>query len=156
MADEGGMDGDGTEVGVHAEQEAKREQACFRFQRPRRGVERGVADGAQQHGVGLDDRGARLVGERIPRRGHRTGADGEMLEGEIDPEALRGGAQHALRLCNHLRPDAVSREHGDREPGHDAGPAVPMTWRRSKAAMRGSSSSVRPISSRPESSISRR
>ena len=75
---ERGVDRNRAEVRVDAQERAQREQPRLGFELARGAVERGVPDGAEQHGVGLGDRGARVGGERTPRGGHGPSADRVM------------------------------------------------------------------------------
>ena len=143
-----GVHGDGTQIRVYPEQRPQREETRFRSQVAGRLIERGVAHRAQQHGIGTLHGGARLGRQRIAGGSHSRGADGKTREGDLHLEALAHRLEHPLRLGDHLGADAVARQDGNRERRH--------ARLRSKSAIRDSWRRVRPISSRPRSSISRR
>ena len=131
-------------------------QAGFGPQLAWRTIERRITYGAQQHGVGLHDCRPRLGRERIACRGDPRGSNGMVTQVELQSESLARSLQHAHRFARDLRADAVSRQDGDRKSLHHVSPfPFPVSRACSYAPIRSSSRSVRPISSSPESSISR-
>ena len=141
------MNGHRPQVGKHFQQLAQGEQAGLGAQLARRTIERGISYRAEQHGIAVCNGGACRGWQRIVGRcdGRRTHGEGREREAKVEPFADRLERAHSLR--GHFRPDPVARQHRYRVRLHE--------WLRSYAAMLGSSSSVRPISSRPRSNSSR-
>ncbi len=141
------MNGHRPQVGIHFQQLAQREQAGLGAQLARRTIERGISYRAEQHGIAVRNGGARHGWQRIVGRcdGRRTHGEGREREAKVELFADRLERAHGLR--GHFRPDPVARQHRYRVRLHG--------WLRSYAAMLGSSSRVRPISSRPRSNSSR-
>ena len=76
------------QIGVDLQELPQREQARLGAQLARRALQRGIANGPEQHSVAVDDRVARhrrqwIVGQRDARR-----ADGIPRELEAEVEAL--------------------------------------------------------------------
>jgi hypothetical protein len=114
-----------------------------------------MADGAEKDRVRVRYRVARGGWQRGTCPLDTGGSDGVLRD--IDPvaEEIPDGLQHAERLRRHLGTDPVSRQHRQGELPHATsagrGRRRPSYW-----AIRASCSSVRPISSRPRNSITRR
>ena len=117
-----GVDGDWPQIRKHPQQLAQRQQARFRTQRAGRRVQSGITHGAKQHRVALNDDVARRRWQRIVGRGDASCADRQLRELEPDREALTHRFEHAHRLGDHLRPDAVARQYGNGECLHGLTP----------------------------------
>ena len=144
------------QIGKHGEQRPERQETGLGLECAGGLVEGGIAHRAEQHCVSPHDRGTGFFGKRVSSGRNGRGADREMGQLQPQPKPIRGGAQHSLRLGGDFRPDTVAAQHRDRVLLHGAVPAAGSARRRSNAVMSGSSSSVRPISSTPRSSMSRR
>jgi len=98
----------GAQVGVHAEQRAQRKEPGFGPLVARLVVEPRVADGAQQHGVGVEDRGACGRREWLARGRDARRAHGMVLQREVQLEAPPHRLEHAHRFGRDLGPDPVA------------------------------------------------
>ena len=143
-----GVDHDRTQVRVYPQQLPQGQQAGLGTPLPFRARQIRVADRAEQHRVGLDDRRPRPLRQGIPGLRDAGRADGVLAAVDPVAEQIRRGVQDLQRLRGDLGTDAVARKHGKGEPLH--------RWARSKAAIASCCCRVRPISSRPWRSISLR
>ena len=114
-----------TQVGVHVERRAQREQSLLRTDVA--GLELRVADRALEHGGRAAARVERLLRQRRPRRADRRRAEEPFLDLDVGREQL----EHESRLLGDLGPDAVSRQE------HDPGAATRRQARPPRARRAG-------------------
>ena len=141
---------DRAKVCVCTQQLAQRQQSRLWPPVPGCVRQRRAPDGTEQNGFCLQHAGPRTLRQRGAIFQHAGGAYAVVFRPKAVPVEIAHCVQHTNSLGRDLGTDAVTREHRDRVIGHE------VSWaarRRSKAAISGSSSNVRPISSRPCSSI---
>ncbi len=150
------MHSDGPEIRINAKQLPKSQQTSLGTLIAGRPGERRTAYGAEQHGVGVSDGICGRGRKRYAGLLDTSCPDGVL--GGLNPAAVEigGGPQYLDGLGGDLRTDSVPRQNCDGERSHQPGSVCRTARRASNAAMSGSSRSVLPISSRPESNISRR
>src|ERR1019366_4164631 len=78
-----------------------------------------AADGAEQHRVGIQAARERGGRQRIAELIDGGAPEWCLLKRELMAVASRAGLQHAQRLGDHLRTDAIAREYGNASL-HDA------------------------------------
>ena len=111
---EAGPEPRGPQVREEPELAADRQQRRLRPPRGVAVVERGIADGAEQDGVGAPRGGERLVGQRRQAAPQRRAADRRFLEIELMPVAGRDDAEDGRSRGHDFRTDAVAGQQENR------------------------------------------
>ena len=101
------------QVRVHAHRLAQCQQRGFGLEMSRRGVERRIADGAEEHGVGRQARLESRLGQGRAGRARRRAADGPGRRVESLAEDVADSAEHRQRPLDHFGPDAVTGQNCD-------------------------------------------
>ena len=103
----------GAEVGERAEALPQAQQGPLGPLRVLQALPLGTADGAEQHGVGVERRLQRLVGQRNAEPVDRRPAHEGLAELKAAPPSLADRFQHPDRFGHDLAPHAVARQQGD-------------------------------------------